>query len=88
MAIVLNKFNKTTIKVAGYASSVGGAEHNQILSEQRSKSVANYLISQKVDPNRIMAVGYGARYPIASNATADGQARNRRVEITLHSLQK
>jgi len=87
VAIVLNKFNKTTIKVAGYASSVGGAEHNQILSEQRAKSVANYLISQKIDPNRIMSVGYGARYPVASNATKEGQARNRRVEITIHSLQ-
>jgi len=86
VAIVLNKFNHTTIKVAGYASSVGNAEHNQILSEQRAKSVANYLIGQKIDPNRIMAVGYGARYPVASNKTAEGQARNRRVEITIHSL--
>lgn len=86
VAIVLNKFNKTTIKVAGYASSVGNAQHNQVLSEERAKSVANYLISQKIDPNRIMSVGYGARYPVASNATAAGQARNRRVEITLHAL--
>lgn len=86
VAIVLNKFSKTTVKVAGYASKVGSAEHNQILSEQRAKAVADYLIAQKVDPNRIMAVGYGARNPIASNKTAAGQARNRRVEITIHPL--
>jgi len=86
VAIVLNKFNHTTIKVAGYASSVGNAQHNQVLSEERAKSVANYLSSQKIDPNRIMAVGYGARYPIASNKTAEGQALNRRVEITIRSL--
>jgi len=86
VAIVLNKFSNTTIKVAGYASKVGSAEHNQVLSEERAKAVEQYLIAQKVDPNRIMAVGYGARYPVASNKTLAGQARNRRVEITIHKL--
>lgn len=86
VAIVLNKFNRTNVKIAGYASKVGSPEHNQILSEQRAHSVASYLISQHIDPNRIMAVGYGSRYPVASNATREGQAQNRRVEITLHQL--
>ena len=83
---VLVKFDKTTVKVAGYASSTGDAMYNQQLSEKRARSVANYLIAQSIDPNRIMAVGYGARYPIASNATKAGQAQNRRVEITIHQL--
>ena len=86
VAIVLNKFNKSTVKVAGYASSTGEAMHNQELSEQRARSVADYLIAQRVDANRLMSVGYGARFPVASNATRDGQSRNRRVEITIHSL--
>lgn len=86
VAIVLNKFNNTTIKVAGFASSIGSAMHNQELSESRARSVADYLIAQKTNPNRIMVVGYGARYPIASNATSAGQAKNRRVEITIHQL--
>lgn len=86
VAIVLKKFNKSTIKVAGFASSTGGAMHNQELSESRAQAVANYLIAQKIDPNRVMAIGYGARYPVASNATQEGQARNRRVEITIHQL--
>lgn len=86
VAIVLKKYNKTNVKIAGYASKTGTAEHNQILSEQRARSVASYLSSQQVDPNRIMAVGYGWRYPVASNATPEGQAQNRRVEITLHQL--
>jgi outer membrane protein OmpA-like peptidoglycan-associated protein len=86
VAIVLKKYNKTTVKVAGYASSTGTAQHNQILSEQRAQSVANYLVAQKIDGNRLMAVGYGQRYPVASNATHEGQARNRRVEITIHQL--
>ncbi|EKE00734.1 MAG: OmpA/MotB protein [uncultured bacterium] len=86
VAIVLNKFNNTTVKVAGFASNTGNAMHNQELSEQRARTVADYLIAQKIDPNRLMAVGYGARYPIANNATREGQARNRRVEITIHQL--
>jgi len=88
VAIVLKKFNNTTIKVAGFASKVGDATHNQELSENRARSVANYLISQGIDPSRTAAVGYGARYPIASNATQEGQAQNRRVEITIHQLAK
>jgi outer membrane protein OmpA-like peptidoglycan-associated protein len=88
VALVLNKFKHTTVKVAGFASSTGSAMHNQELSELRAKSVASYLIAQQVDPNRLMAVGYGARSPIASNATRAGQAKNRRVEITIHQLSK
>jgi outer membrane protein OmpA-like peptidoglycan-associated protein len=88
VAIVLKKYNGTNIKVAGFASSTGDAMHNQELSESRARAVADYLISQKIDPNRVMAVGYGARYPIASNATLAGQAKNRRVEITIHQLNK
>ena len=86
VALVLKKYDNSTIRVAGYASKIGSAEHNQILSEQRAKSVADYLNSQGIDANRLMSVGYGARNPITSNATADGQARNRRVEITIHQL--
>lgn len=86
VAIVLNKFNNTTVKVAGFASSTGEAMHNQELSESRARAVADYLVAQKVDQNRLMAVGYGARYPVASNATRAGQAKNRRVEITIHQL--
>lgn len=86
VAIVLKKFNKTNVRIAGYASSTGNAMHNQELSESRARSVANYLGGQGIDQNRIMAVGYGARFPVASNATLEGQARNRRVEITIHQV--
>jgi len=88
VVIVLKKFDNSTIKVAGFASSTGSAMHNQELSESRARAVADYLIAHKIDPNRVMAVGYGARYPVASNKTAAGQAKNRRVEITIHQLAK
>ncbi len=86
VAIVLNKFNNTAVKVAGFASSTGSPMHNQVLSEERAQAVASYLQAQSVNPNRLMVVGYGARYPIATNATKEGQAFNRRVEITIHQL--
>jgi outer membrane protein OmpA-like peptidoglycan-associated protein len=86
VAIVLRKYNRTNVKVAGYTSSTGSAGHNQLLSEQRAQSVASYLTSKGINPARIMAVGYGKRYPVASNATRQGQAQNRRVEITLHQV--
>ncbi len=86
VGLVLKKFNKTTVKVAGYASNTGSAMYNQELSERRAQAVANYLVAQGVHSNRTMSVGYGARFPVATNATVEGQARNRRVEITIHQL--
>ena len=88
IVMVLKKFDDTTIKVAGYTSSVGEAMYNQELSEKRARSVADYLVTHGVSGSRVMAVGYGARYPVATNATKDGQELNRRVEITIHRLAK
>lgn len=86
VAMVLKEFNRTSIRVAGYTSSTGSDTHNQILSEQRASSVRNYLAAQGINPNRITALGFGKRYPVASNGSLAGQARNRRVEITIHQI--
>jgi outer membrane protein OmpA-like peptidoglycan-associated protein len=86
VALVLKKFNKTLVDVAGNTDSTGSAEHNQALSERRAVSVANYLGSQGVDVRRMAAIGNGADLPIASNATPDGRAQNRRVEISISPL--
>lgn len=86
VAQVMRDFPDTTIKVAGYTSDTGSDMHNQLLSEERAKYVGEYLAAQHVNPNRINAVGYGKRYPVASNASAEGRAQNRRVEITLHAI--
>ncbi|MEG0136408.1 MAG: OmpA family protein, partial [Cetobacterium sp.] len=50
---------------------------------QRAQSVANYLSAQGVSPSRISSIGYGDRNPVASNATSEGKALNRRVEIKI-----
>lgn len=86
VAIVLRKFEKTLIDVNGHTDSTGSVAHNEALSERRAMSVASYLNSQGVDPRRVSALGFGPSQPIASNATADGRAQNRRVEIHISPL--
>lgn len=83
VAIVLRKFDKTLIDVNGHTDSTGSVAYNQGLSERRAMSVAGYLNSQGVDPRRVSALGFGPSQPIASNATAEGRAQNRRVEIQI-----
>jgi outer membrane protein OmpA-like peptidoglycan-associated protein len=83
VAIVLNEYEKTYVDVIGYTDSRGSEQYNQTLSEQRAASVAKYLESQKVLPQRIVITGRGESNPIASNDASEGRALNRRVEITL-----
>lgn len=87
VAIVLRKFDKTLIDVNGHTDSTGSVAYNQGLSERRAMSVAGYLNSQGVDPRRVSALGFGPSQPIASNATAEGRAQNRRVEIQIAPIE-
>jgi outer membrane protein OmpA-like peptidoglycan-associated protein len=80
---VLKEFDKTFVEVAGHTDSTGSAQYNQGLSERRAQSVAAYLESRQVRPERLITVGAGEDHPVANNATSDGQALNRRVEITI-----
>ena len=83
VALVLEEFDQTFVEVAGHTDSTGSSEYNQKLSERRAQSVAAYLVSREVDAQRLITIGGGENYPIASNATAAGQAENRRVELTI-----
>lgn len=86
VALVLNEYNKTLVEVAGHTDSTGAAQYNQQLSERRAQSVAAYLQSRKVKGERLMVVGAGESYPVASNDTPSGRQLNRRVEITIVPL--
>jgi outer membrane protein OmpA-like peptidoglycan-associated protein len=86
VAIVLQEYDKTLVDVVGHTDSSGAADYNLDLSRQRAGSVARYLTSQQLDPNRFSVDGRGKSQPIASNATSSGKARNRRVEITIQPL--
>jgi outer membrane protein OmpA-like peptidoglycan-associated protein len=69
------------LKIDGYTDSVGGEQYNQQLSEERAASVRDYLISQGVSANNVIAQGFGKNNPIASNASPEGRQQNRRVEM-------
>jgi OOP family OmpA-OmpF porin len=69
------------IDVVGHTDSVGSDEYNMKLSLRRAGAVRDYLVSQGVNPGLIDVVGMGKRQPIATNATAEGRALNRRVEV-------
>ena len=86
VALVLKKFNQTIVDVYGHTDSTGNDQYNYELSERRAMSVANYLYSQGRDGRRFAVQGFGETRPIASNATPDGRAANRRVEIQLSPL--
>lgn len=83
VALVINEFEKTYVDVVGHTDSTGSADYNQRLSVARASSVARYLESQQVLPERILTTGMGQNAPIASNETPEGRSLNRRVEIKL-----
>lgn len=79
----LNDYPNSLIDVYGHTDSTGSAAHNQVLSENRAHTVADYLSIRGVNAARIRAQGFGATMPIADNATPEGRQRNRRVEIKI-----
>jgi outer membrane protein OmpA-like peptidoglycan-associated protein len=83
VVLVLKEYNSTTIDVSGHTDSTGSAQQNQVLSEERASTVAQYLRTRGVADQRLSVTGYGPTRPVASNDTPDGRQQNRRVEITL-----
>jgi len=73
------------VEIAGYTDDSGFRPYNLILSQGRASAVRRYLISRGVAGGRLLAKGYGPEDPVASNATPEGRAQNRRVE--LHRLE-
>ncbi len=80
--------NNFYIICEGHTDSRGTVERNELLSFKRAQAVKAYLIKVGVSPDRIIAVGRGARMPIATNETAEGRAKNRRVVMTLNERSK
>jgi OOP family OmpA-OmpF porin len=78
---ILEKNPQMEVEIQGYADNTGTAEYNQWLSERRAKKVMDYLVTKGIVPERLEAKGYGSTRPVASNATEEGRAQNRRVEL-------
>ncbi len=83
VALVLNEFEKTIINVNGYTDSTGTFEYNFKLSERRAAAVGSFLQSQGIPQARLYTRGKGPENPLTSNATKEGRAMNRRVELEL-----
>ncbi len=73
--------NLEVIIAVGHTDSVGSDAYNQKLSIRRSEAVKGYLVSKGVEKNRVYTEGKGEKQPVADNKTAEGRAKNRRVEI-------
>ena len=71
----------THLRIEGFTDSTGTEPHNETLSDQRAKTVADYLQSQGIDRSRLTGQGFAASKPVDTNATPQGKADNRRVEL-------
>jgi OmpA-OmpF porin, OOP family len=83
-ASMLRQNPKLSATIEAHTDSVGSNAYNQKLSERRAASTVEALKALKVDPAKIKAVGYGETKPVASNATVEGRAENRRVNAVLN----
>lgn len=77
----LRQFPDVSIEIAGHTDDQGTEEYNNDLSRRRADAVLAYLVGRGEPVDRFVVVGYGESRPIADNATADGRARNRRIEF-------
>lgn len=77
----MNGLNLEVIIAVGHTDSIGSDAYNQRLSIRRSEAVKAYLVSKGVEKNRVYTEGKGEKQPVADNKTAEGRAKNRRVEI-------
>ncbi|GAA4050697.1 hypothetical protein GCM10022409_41800 [Hymenobacter glaciei] len=69
------------LSVEGHTDNAGKPAHNQALSEARAREVVRTITTQGIAADRLQAAGFGQSHPLADNATDEGRAKNRRVEL-------
>ena len=79
----LQAYPNSTVKILGHTDNSGSASYNETLSQRRADTVTNILINNGVKAVRLQALGRGEDDPIENNLTAEGRAKNRRVEIII-----
>jgi outer membrane protein OmpA-like peptidoglycan-associated protein len=79
LAEILKAYKGIELKVGGYTDNTGDSLKNNALSTKRAEAAVAQLVALGVEPNRLKPEGYGQQYPVADNATKEGQAQNRRV---------
>ena len=83
LADILTRYPNAKLTIEGHTDNTGSNAHNMKLSNDRAKSVVDYLVSKGIDASRLTAVGYGEEKPVTTNKTAEGRTLNRRVELKL-----
>lgn len=83
IATILQQFPEMGIAVEGHTDNIGREEYNLDLSRRRAKAVYDFLVSQGIDPIRMVYEGYGMTRPVEDNSTDAGRARNRRVDLVI-----
>lgn len=82
---ILDKNPGIRVEISGHTDNVGSAQFNKGLSENRARSVVNYLVEKGIDAERLEYAGYGFERPIATNETEEGRQKNRRTEFKIIS---
>src|SRR5215469_4986783 len=83
LATFMRNYPGSAVTITGFTDSVGSAKSNILLSQRRAAAVQQALIADGVDGSRIQTQGLGEAQPVASNATAAGRQKNRRVEVAI-----
>ncbi len=88
LAGIFKEYPNTLVLVEGHTDNTGSAEYNMGLSQRRAQSVTSFLVSQGISSGRFTTKWYGEDQPKYDNSTADGRAKNRRVEIAIVADEK
>ena len=84
LVVFMNENKNSRVALSGYTDNVGTEAYNMALSERRWTSVKDYVVKKGVEGDRVSGQGFGESKPIADNKTAEGRAKNRRVEIKVN----
>jgi outer membrane protein OmpA-like peptidoglycan-associated protein len=88
VVLILKSDTALTLLIEGHTDNIGKEHENQLLSENRAKSVLNYLVDKGVQIRRLHSEGFGQSKPVSTNSTSEGRSRNRRVEMKLSTTAK
>ena len=80
----MNENKDKQVALSGYTDTIGTEAYNMKLSDRRWMSAKDYIVKKGVDSSRVSGQGFGESKPIADNKTAEGRAKNRRVEIKIN----
>jgi OOP family OmpA-OmpF porin len=84
LAGVMKQYPDLNLVIEGHTDRIGSDAYNEKLSRERADAVKNYMVEKNgIDANRIKAIGFGEKQPVASNDTSEGRAQNRRVEAAV-----